>query len=208
MNTHLKNYTDSAVWYGDCQSPERQKQAAAYEALFAYLSRAALLIVREQPEPESLAQDCAQEALIRIHEQLDACRNPNAFRTWSRQIVSNLAIDTLRRRSKLTFAVEDEMLSLVGETAEHRPSPESEIETADYASALYTTITQAPISDQSRRVVTGRYLKELPDEPLAARESELAGKTVLPSHIQVTRSKNMTKLRKYQPLLDLLEMEK
>jgi RNA polymerase sigma factor (sigma-70 family) len=199
-------YADSLTWFAACQNPDPQVQTSAYEALFIYLSRAALHIVRDQPGAEALAQDCAQIALIRIHERLDECRKPTAFRTWARQIVSHLAIDALRRRSKLTFAAEDVLESVVREAVEDEVSPEEEITTADNESALYVTIHSAPISDRSRRVVIGRYLRDLPDEPLAEKESELAGTTVLPSHIQVTRAKNMAKLRTWEPLLNLLEI--
>jgi RNA polymerase sigma factor (sigma-70 family) len=205
MESPQTTYTDSAVWYAACRSPERSIQASAYEALFAYLSRAALHIVRDQPGADGLAQDCAQNALIRIHERLDECREPAAFRSWARQIVSHLALDGLRRRSKLVFAAEDEPEYVVEVTGDDH-SPEEEIAAAANESALYAAIHSAPISGRSRRVVIGRYLQDLPDEPLAERESELAGKTVLPSHIQVTRAKNMAKLRSWEPLLDLLEM--
>lgn len=205
MRTSPAIYTDSAVWYADCQNPA--KQAAAYEALFVYLSRAALHIVRDQPEPEMLAQDCAQTAVIRIYKRLDECRQPSAFRTWSRTIVSNLALDVLRRRSRLTFAVEDELEAVIGETADNEPLPEVEIASADHESALYEALRSAPISSRSRRVVIGRYLENLPDEPLAEKESELLGQGVLPSHIQVTRSKNLAKLRNWEPLLTLLEIQ-
>jgi RNA polymerase sigma factor (sigma-70 family) len=199
-------YTDSNTWFAACQNSDPQVQATAYEALFIYLSRVALHIVRDQPGAEDLAQDCAQIALIRIHERLEECREPAAFRTWARQIVSHLAIDSLRRRSRLTFAAEDELEVVLYDTAVDRPSPEEEAATTDNESVLYATIQSAPLSERSRRVVIGRYLQELPDEPLAERESQLAGQTVLPSHIQVTRAKNMAKLRTWEPLLTLLEI--
>lgn len=199
-------YTDSTTWFAACQNQDPQVQAAAYEALFAYLSRVALHIVRDQPGAEDLAQDCAQVALIRIHERLEECREPAAFRTWARQIVSHQAIDALRRRSRLTFAAEDELDSALPETAGDESLPEETVALADTESALYAAIHSAPISDRSRRVVIGRYLQELPDEPLAERESELTATTVLPSHIQVTRAKNMAKLRTWEPLLALLEV--
>ena len=65
---------------------------------------------------------------------------------------------------------------------------------------LYQLISQAPISERSYRVVIGRYRDDLPDEQLAQDESVRSGRTVLPSHIQVTRAKNMAKLRAYKPL--------
>ncbi len=65
---------------------------------------------------------------------------------------------------------------------------------------LRSLLEKAPISDRSRRVVIGRYLDDADDESLAQTESEIAQKDVLPSHIQVTRSKNITKLRKWDTL--------
>ena len=51
----------------------------------------------------------------------------------------------------------------------------------------------------------GRYLDDLPDELLAQDESRLAGQAVLPSHVQVTRAKDIARLRHWPPLRKLLE---
>ena len=206
MKSPAQAYMDSTTWFTACQDRDSQVQASAYTDLFAYLSRAALYILSDQPEAEALAQDCAQIALVRIHQRLDDCREPAAFRTWARQIVSNLAIDTLRRRSRLTFAADDELEAALEEAAAEQTSPEEEVTMSTGLSDLYAAIQSAPISDRSRRLVIGRYLQELADEPLAQIESDLVGKAVLPSHIQVTRAKNMAKLRTWEPLLTLLEL--
>jgi len=54
-------------------------------------------------------------------------------------------------------------------------------------------------------VVIGRYLDDSDDETLARAESELAGSDVLPSHVQVTRAKNIAKLRQWPLLTQFLE---
>jgi RNA polymerase sigma factor (sigma-70 family) len=195
---------DGETWYRACQEPDLPTQTAAFTTLFVYLSRVALHIVYDQPGAETLAQDCAQTALIRIHQRLAECREPAAFRTWSRQIVSHIAIDTLRRRARLTFASEDELDTMSSSLAAEQPTLEEQTAATLHTQALHTAIQSAPISDRSRRVVIGRYLQELPDEVLATLESKLTGVEMLPSHIQVTRSKNIAKLRQWPPLLDLL----
>jgi RNA polymerase sigma factor (sigma-70 family) len=195
---------DGETWYRACQEPDLPTQTAAFTTLFVYLSRVALHIVYDQPGAETLAQDCAQTALIRIHQRLAECREPAAFRTWSRQIVSHIAIDTLRRRARLTFAYEDELDTMSSSLAAEQPTLEEQTAATLHTQALHTAIQSAPISDRSRRVVIGRYLQELPDEVLATLESKLTGVEMLPSHIQVTRSKNIAKLRQWPPLLDLL----
>jgi hypothetical protein len=72
---------------------------------------------------------------------------------------------------------------------------------------LRVIISQAPISDRSHRAVLGRYLDDLPDEILARAESGLAGRPVLPCHVQVTRAKDIARLRDCEPLRELLRRE-
>jgi RNA polymerase sigma factor (sigma-70 family) len=186
-------FADNAELYAACRSGDRLVQAAAYETLWGYLYRVAFQVLRDQPEPEMLAQDCAQDALIRVHERLAECREPAAFRAWARRIVTNLAIDTLRRSKWETLPGEDEWDRI---PASDPPQPEKEA----LEHELFALISQAPISDRSRRVVLGRYLDGVPDERLAREESRRANRSVLPSHVQVTRSKDINRLRSWAPL--------
>ncbi|MCI0397403.1 MAG: RNA polymerase sigma factor [Chloroflexi bacterium] len=195
--------SDSAELYLACQSSDAQRQAAAYQVLWRYLFRVALHVVRDQPEAEALAQDCAQNALIRIHQRLAECREPAAFRAWARRITSHIAIDELRARKRLLPLPDDETTGQPEQFAGANP-PAAEMEVAGFR-RLYEVINQAPISGRSRRVILGRYLEEAPDEQLARRESEIAGLAVLPSHIQVTRAKNIAKLRAYEPIRSFLD---
>lgn len=199
----METYEDSAALFAACGSADRTDQARAYEVLWGYLYRIALHMTARQPDQEAFAQDCAQRALIRIHQQRQRCREPKAFRTWSRRIVSNLIIDELRRRRRLQPLPEaDQALP-----ANQLPvdNPESETLASLTAASLRRLLHQAPISDRSRRVVIGRYLDEQEDERLAQAESQLAGEEVLPSHVQVTRSKNISKLRQWPLLRQFLQ---
>ena len=197
--------SDSAELYEAFHSTDPLARAAAYEALWNYLYRVALKVVRDQSDAESLAKDCAQTALVSVHERLAECRDPHAFRAWARRIVTNAAIDELRRRRRLVPLVEDESDDFTAYPASNsEPSPEvtalDEIGLTD----LRRLISQAPIGGRSRRVVIGRYLDDTPDELLAQAESELSGQPVQPSHIQVTRAKDIAKLRGWKPLRGLL----
>lgn len=187
------SFADSAEMYAACCSADALVQAAAYETLWVYLYRVALQVVYDQPEAEMLAQDCAQNALIRVHERRAECREPAAFRSWARRIVVNLAIDTLRR-------IKRETRLDTKESGHRSTSGRSELESKVLGDELLALISQAPISERSRRVVLGRYRDGIPDERLAQEESRRAGRSVLPSHLQVTRSKNINKLRNWEPL--------
>lgn len=189
---------DSSGLYAACGSSNPVAQATAYQELWAYLFRVASYMTRSQPDGDALAQDCAQRALLRVHQQHDRCKEPAAFRAWARRIVSNLVLDELRRQRRWQPFPEPEQEATLPES--RIESPETAVLNSLTAVSLTHLLNQAPISDRSRRVVIGRYLDDLPDEDLAETEGNLANQEVLPSHVQVTRAKNIAKLRQW-PLL-------
>lgn len=201
--------TTSVELYAACRSADRQQQTAGYEALWPHVLRAAYFVVRDQADAEALAQDCAQRALVRVHTHLPDCREPAAFRVWAQRIATRLALDELRQRKRLLPLGDDEAdeapgLSLADPQTPLETEAVSHLDTHD----LQQLIERAPISERSRRVVVGRYFADAPDEVLAHTESNLSGQTVLPSHVQVTRTKDIARLRAWQPLLDWLKPDR
>jgi hypothetical protein len=83
-------------------------------------------------------------------------------------------------------------------------SPETTVIDWEGADSIRQGLRQAPISERSYRTIVGRYLDDIPDEELAKSESERTGQTLLPSHLQVTRAKNLSKLRKWKHLSSVL----
>ncbi|MBE7557125.1 MAG: RNA polymerase sigma factor [Anaerolineales bacterium] len=192
---------DSVQLYRACYSPDEQVRYAAYEILWEYLYRVALKVVYDQPDAEALAQDCAQTALLRIHERLTDCNEPNTFRAWARRITSNVAIDALRRQKRLIpleTGSDDERI--VPQSSVKQSGVDTEVLNGVGLDELRSLLSQAPMSTRSQRLVLGRYLDGKRDEELARIESDLVNQTVLSSHIQVTRSKNISKLRDWKPL--------
>lgn len=194
-------FPQSATLYVACRSPDGAVQHNAYQTLWSYLYPLVLHLVRHQPDADELAQDCAQQALIRIHERLLECHAPDAFRTWARRIATNLTIDELRRRRRFTPLSEVEYQPIATSNwGAREPAPAESVLALVGQQELRDLLSRAPISDRSRRAVIGRFLDDLSDEMLAQAEGELAATPVLPSHIQVTRAKNLAKLREWQPL--------
>lgn len=171
-----------------------------YQRLWRYLYPTVLYMVRNQPDAADLAQDCAQQALVRVHQRLHECQAPNAFRAWARRIASNLTIDELRLRRRLAPMPEEEAPESGLPPPDARSAPEASVLASLADAELRSLLAQAPLSDRSRRAVLGRYFDDISDEMLAQAESEIAGNLVLPSHIQVTRAKNLAKLRNWPPL--------
>ncbi len=190
---------DSITLYGLCASDDSAEKTHGYEQLWPYLYRIAQQVVRDQPNADALAQDCAQQALIRIHDKLADCKTPSAFRTWSRRIVSHIAIDELRRRKRLSFTIDSDD-SYTQHAGPESEQPEVAVSDGTPVGDVLALFAESPMSARSRRVVIGRYFEEQSDEVLAQRESELSGKEVRPHHIQVTRAKNIAKLRSWAPM--------
>jgi len=191
---------DSQTLYHACADDGSDAQIDAYEALWADLYRIALPMLRDRPGGDALAADCAQAALIKVHRNLAQCRAPAAFREWAAQVVRRVVLDELRRPEHARrVALPDDDDHSAALAAPPAPPPG-----ADLRATLLAAIEHGPLSDRSRRVVLGRYFQEQPDEALARAESELSGQAVLPSHIQVTRAKNLAKLRADARLLERL----
>lgn len=204
--TSARNTPDSATLYAGCRSQDPAAQTAAYNHLWAYLYRVALRVVRNQPDPESLAQDCAQNALITVYERIETCHGPDSFKGWARRIAFNESISELRKRKRL-IQLEDDDGQVRADIDAHAatPSPERQVQGDSREAVLRDLLAHAPISDRAKRVIIGRYLDDQPEEALAAVESELSGNQVEPRHIQVTRSKGISRLRQYERLLDFLD---
>jgi RNA polymerase sigma factor (sigma-70 family) len=198
--TELNEQNESSRLYADCAAEGSVAQSDAFQVLSTYLYRIAYAMLWGRTEGEALAQDCVQKALIKIHANLAHCQSPAAFREWSAQILRRVVLDELRRP-------EYRRLVPLPEEEEHAPwlaSSEMLVGSPDLHTLLMRVIADGPLSERSRRVVIGRYLEEQPDETLAQRESSLTGQAVLPSHIQVTRAKNLSALRRDTALLEHL----
>jgi RNA polymerase sigma factor (sigma-70 family) len=195
----MKEPVDSVELYSAIQSPNTEAQRTAFEVLSVQLLRIARSMLREQPDGDDLAEDCVQMALIKIRHNLAQCRNPAAFREWAAQVLRRIVIDELRRpeyRRRASLPDDDH--------PDWQAAPQQSLSTDDLHTLLLDVIEHGPLSDRSRRVVIGRYFEEQPDEALARVESERSGQTVLPSHIQVTRAKNLAALRRDAALVERL----
>lgn len=187
----MHTQTDNEQLYAACQQDGTLAQVDAFAILWNYLYRIAYGMLHNQPDGEALAADCAQMALIKVHHNLAQCRDPRTFRSWAAQIVRRVVIDELRRPDRTRRAP----LEPETDTVTQIDNLTSNLEISDLRAFLLEAIAREPLSDRSRRVVIGRYFAEQTDEVLAQAERHYTEQAVLPSHIQVTRAKNLAKLR-------------
>jgi RNA polymerase sigma factor (sigma-70 family) len=185
------NPIDGAALYAACQAHGSTAQIDAYQQLSGQLYRIAYAMLRDRPGGADLAADCMQAALIKIHQNLEQCRDPAAFRGWAAQTLRRTVIDTTRQIAATKLVSLPEHDYELPASAIVAPSEPPD----DLEQLLRQAIASAPLSDRSRRVVIGRFFDERSDAELAQDESAREGQQVLPSHIQVTRAKNLAKLR-------------
>ncbi len=94
------------AWLEALRGPGRDE---ALQQLRAILVRGlqAVLAQRVPGRAEALAEDFAQEALVKILESLDTFRSESRFTTWAQKIAVRIAFTELRRKRWQDVSLED-----------------------------------------------------------------------------------------------------
>lgn len=143
---------------------------AAFGALVQRHQERAWRIARGMIGDREEASDLAQEAFLRVFKALDRFDFQHEFTTWLSRIVSNLAIDHLRRRRPITTGEDD------GETRPERedesaPRPADRIEREETARLVRECIDR--LAPHFRNVMVLRELEGLSCKEIA----EIVGAT-------------------------------
>jgi RNA polymerase sigma-70 factor (ECF subfamily) len=94
-------------------------EEAAFEALVRHHQQRAFRIARNMVPSDEDARDLAQDAFLRVFKSLDRFDFQYTFATWLHRIVTNLAIDHLRKRR------------LIGTTSSSGDDEEADIDIVD-----------------------------------------------------------------------------
>jgi RNA polymerase sigma-70 factor (ECF subfamily) len=105
-----------------------------------------------------LAEDVAQEAFVRVWQNLNSYKPQYAFRSWLHRIAANAALDSLRRERP---TADVDSLSL----ADSGPSPEQSAENDERATHVSRAI--AKLSESLRVVLILREYQELTYQEIA-----------------------------------------
>jgi RNA polymerase sigma-70 factor (ECF subfamily) len=134
---------------------------AAFEALVRRHQVRALRVARNLIADADEAQDIAQEAFLRVFRSLERFDFEHEFSTWLYRIVTNLAIDHLRRRrvARSTSAASDDDgngFDLVDDSA---PAPERPMDARETAARVRACI--ASLAPHFQTVLVLRELEGL-----------------------------------------------
>ena len=127
---------------------------------------------RLAPDWANQHDDFAQEAMIRVYRGIKSLRNPNAFKSWLNQTITNLFYDELRRKPALavlsidsTYS-SDEGTEPVGmDIADTSDQPDERFARKEILDAVNDAIAQLP--SNYRDVIVLREFHGLPYDEIA-----------------------------------------
>lgn len=142
------------------------------QELHDYLLRAVLLYLVQhrtelsdwrQEDIRALAEDMAQEALLKLLESLDTFRHEAKFTTWAYRFAINITATELRRKRYQNLSLDDLLATerswLAAILAEHHPeSLDRQLEQAETIETLRVMIAEE-LTERQRAAMMGIYVR-------------------------------------------------
>jgi RNA polymerase sigma-70 factor (ECF subfamily) len=142
--------------------------------IFYYLSRERSDLAQlSTQELTQMAEDLAQDATLRVMENLDSFRGDSRFTTWATKIAVRVAISDLRRARYKDFRLddltaEDELLPAAANLNNHNllPNPESAAERSDVMAKIDAALREA-LTERQYQALEAVALRGVPLEVVA-----------------------------------------
>ena len=163
----------------DVQTPALQAlNTRLHRGIFYYLSRERSdLSNYSTQEITQMAEDLAQDAVLRVLENLDSFRGDSRFTTWATKIAVRVAISDLRRARYKDFRLDDvtaddELLpttsSAPSATQSAAPTPENAAERLDVMEKIDRALREA-LTERQYEALDAVAVKGIPLEVVAER---------------------------------------
>ena len=111
------------------------------------------------------AQDCLQDAMLRVYRSLDRFKGESAFSTWLYRVTTNTCLDALRRQKARPGTSLDALLETGWSPMEEGDTPEERAVRREMGAALREMIAELP--EDLRVAVVLRDVEGLSYEELA-----------------------------------------
>jgi RNA polymerase sigma-70 factor (ECF subfamily) len=157
-----------------------ERQAQALEDLRARLKRSVLYYLSQErsdlralslQELEQMADDLAQDATLRIIDNIKNFRGESLFTTWANRIAIRVAISDLRRARYKDFSLDD--MTAEGDLPpsnaldnNHSPTPEKSVERADVLAKINRALEEA-LTERQYQAIAAIALKGIPMDIVA-----------------------------------------
>lgn len=165
-------------WLADLTGDSEQ-QAVALEDLRTRLRRSILYYLSQErsdlrglslQELEQMADDLAQDATLRVMDNIKNFRGESLFTTWANRIAIRVAISDLRRARYKDFSLDDITaegeLPPVKSDTNGTPTPEESVERADVLSKINKALEEA-LTERQYQVIAAVALKGIPMDIVA-----------------------------------------
>lgn len=170
-------------WVADLRGEGGAEQADALEELRRRLQRSIYFYLSQDrsdlrglaaQELAQMAEDLAQDATLRVMDNLDNFRGESRFTTWANKIAVRLAISDLRRARYKDFSLDE--LTADGEllpsasrlAAPMSPAPEKAAERDDVLEKIELALQEA-LTERQYQALVAVALKGIPMDVLAER---------------------------------------
>ena len=149
--------------------------ARLQRGLYWYLARERSDLAGRSPaELEQMAEDYAQDSVMRVLQRLDSFRGESRFTTWATRIALRIAISDLRRARYRDFRLDDLMAEgelLPARTAslphdDRSPTPEGVAERADVQERIARALREG-LTPRQRQALEAVVLQGVPLEVVA-----------------------------------------
>jgi RNA polymerase sigma-70 factor (ECF subfamily) len=169
-------------WVADLGGPPAQQAAIEdlrqrlQRGIFYYLSRERSDLSHfSSQELTQMAEDLAQDATLRVIDNLDSFRGDSRFTTWATRIAVRVAISDLRRARYKDFSLDNltadgDLLpgSAVNVNSPLEPTPEHATERADVLRKIDTALREA-LTERQYQALVAVAVQGVPLEILAER---------------------------------------
>jgi len=164
-------------WISDLQSSGYEREAALadlHQIILKGLPYAlSKWITPDDPRFQALAEEVAQETLLRVLEYLSTFEGRSQFTTWVHKIAVRVALSELRRKRWENVSL-DEMVEgndappISHLMADSSPSPEVVVEGLDVIERLQRIIAEE-LTEKQRQAMIAIAIKGMPLEEVAQR---------------------------------------
>ena len=176
--------------------------AAAFNSLMGMHERRMYAVaLRMCGNPED-AQDCLQEAMLRIYRAIGGFKAQSSFSTWVYRITMNACLDELRRRKNRPNTSLDGLYDAGWSPVDPGATPEKHAMTVDMRRQLQVFIRELP--EDMRAAVVLRDVQGYSYEEIAAMLDANVG--TIKSRISRAREKLREKIASRPELFDRLDV--
>jgi RNA polymerase sigma-70 factor, ECF subfamily len=165
-------------WLDDLRADGAQRESALVDLRQVILSGLPYALSKwlptNDPRYPPLAEEVAQETLLRVIAYLDTFEGRSQFTTWVHKIAVRIALTELRRKRWENVSLDDlvdgeENPSLAGLMVDHRAAtPENIVEGVDMIRRLHQIISEE-LTDKQRQAMIAVAIQGMPLEEVARR---------------------------------------